>query len=331
MDCFKNTIGLKEQCTSTSGLYINSLGINETMLNDIITSEHSSALEFLEEQSNFAVEQIKSSVISKLLPYFKSKTVLQEGHVGEIKDNKILVSGVNGKYRGVYLNLLKTNSWLKMNISKGYLFTNYTGSIDLKIIDITQGKILDTIQVDAVAGENVEFSINKVYKNFKRGQKLFIGYDTTGKDSYKVVTDAGCNGCKLPSTSGNNYVTLIPKQLNVASSFTFTTLENSSDLAGLQLDYSVQCDHESWMCTLNNLLATPILYKTAYLIMDYALTNRTRVNYTKIDIDWIKERKAEFDFEYNRHIQSVLQNVNAPNDALCFICNDIVRHNTMLP
>lgn len=330
MNCFENIIGLKEQCTATSGLYINSLGINEKMLNDIITSEHTGALDFLNDMTAFATEQVKASVYAKMMPYFKSKSVLYDGHVGQIENNKVLVSGVNSKYRGVYLNLNTINGYFALHVAKGYLFTNYTGTIDIYIIDLIQGRVLDIVNANVVAGENVEFIINKSYLNRKRPLKLFIGYDTTGIDSYKVTTDAGCSGCNKPSIS-SSYITSIPKQLNVSGTWTFSALENSNDLAGLQLDYSLQCDRESWMCTFSNLLATPILYKTAYQIMDYAITNRTRVNYTKIDINWMKDRKAEFDFEYNRHLQSVLQNIQVPNDSYCFICNDVVRHNTLLP
>lgn len=331
MNCFENIIALKEQCTIKTGLYINSLGINESMLNDIITSEHSSANEFLKEMTDFAVKQVKSSMYSAILPYLKSNSILEEGHVGDVKDNKVTVNGTNGAYKGVYLNLTTINGYFGLNIAKGALFTNHTGSVSLDIIDITKGIILDSINVNLVAGENVEFSIKKTYFNNKRNLKIFVGYDSTNIQSYKTTTSGDCAGCKGSSRVGSNYISSTSKQLPVSSSLTISSLSSSSDTGGLQLDYSIQCDQESWMYTYTNLLATPILYKTAYQIMEYALTNRTRVNYTKIDTDWMKDRKEEFDFEFNRHLKSVLSNIQIPNDRYCFICNNSVKHATMLP
>lgn len=326
MKCFENLIGLKEQCQSSSGLYINSLGINESMLNDIITSEHSTASEFLNEMALFAFRQVKASVYAKLLPFIKTNTVLENIHVGEIVDDKIIVNGINNKYKGVYLGLNNINGYYTIYLSKGSLFTNYNGIIAVKIIDITTGNILDSINVTTTAGNNVIFDINKAYNNNKRELKLFIGYDSSNINSYKVVNKKYCQGCVSKSL-----VSVYERQINITSTLTFSSLETANDTGGLQLDLSVQCDKEGWLCTYKNLLATPILYKTAYLILDYAITNRTRVNYTKIDIDWAKDRKAEFDFEFNRQMQSVLQYINVPNDRNCFICNDVVAFNTLLP
>ena len=201
--------------------------------------------------------------------------------------------------------------------------------------DLFQNKLIDTIPITAVSGQTITVYPNKTYKSVRKELDIIFVYDATAFSSVKTtITSGGCKSCGSGGslTKLNEYLSTRSITILAADAKTETNLTVAADTGGLSLIYSIQCNYEDWLCTIANAIAMPILFKTGYEIMDYALNNSLRLNTTTtINIDNVKARRDEYNERYQTSIEALLQNIKLPQDEKCFECRRKSKNIVILP
>lgn len=335
--CFENIIGYDSGCTesaSTSGLHASQVGITKKFISQIITSDFSGETDFHTKKLSAAVSDVVNSIHANLQPKYKAVSVVDNFKTGIFLENKQIVNAAS-VYKGIIFDLNSERSYLDFFISSLELFVNYSGTIPILIVDLLQGKILDTIDVTTVAGEIKTIYPAKLYSSKKRRLQLFIGYDASLIPSYKtVLRDSSCSSCIPTYRVRNSYETIMSATIPLTSSFIRSNVSSSNDSGGLSITHSLSCNHRDWLCTMSNLLAYPILYKYASLVFEFALTESPNERYNTSDTnnaDLIKQRLDFANQKYIESISAVYQNMKIPQDEKCFECKQSNRHAIVLP
>lgn len=336
-DCFDGLIALRGTCddaVSVYSLWINELGIDAEFIEQVITKDYKSPQDFFDRKKRWAIQNVVSQIHNHTRPKYKTATVVDQMKVGFYADNLAYIAG-DGSLKGINVNLCNSNSSLDFFLNKICLQINQTVTVSVEVYDLLQDKLLDTIDVDCVAGEISCAFPNKTYPTNRNRLDLFIGYDSTGISGNKTTLSecVNCNGHSY-SRLNNNYETISAAKIGVADQKVHQNLDQSSDTGGLSIVHSLSCNHESWLCSISNQLGMPVLYKTAAMIYDHALSaaqdNRVNTAVT-MNQDILKERFEKMEFLYAQSMDNLIQNVKPPHDEICFVCRDNVRHAVVLP
>lgn len=330
--CFDNIISFRGKCTDTtptSGLWTDQIGLHKAEMEKYFTFPYESVDNFFDDQFNMALNDIKTQINSSFLPKYRSTSIIANARLGYTLDNMTLKTGSTNKYRGIEIETRAGNSNVEVFISELSLFLDTTGTVTIKVYDLNQNLMIDSFTVDAIANKIITVYPAKTYQTSRRKLNLAFVYDTTLYDSFETrISETSCGGCGHNSvyTAVNPYVNSRAIEIDSASDFILSSITNLSDTAGMGLIYSVNCNHKDWICSASNLLATPLLYKTAYNIVNYGLLASSRQN-AKVNenTDKLKERIAYYDFKYLESMKDILQNMQPPKDPLCFECNDRIK------
>lgn len=325
-DCLYNLIGMDNLCVnipSTSGYYISQVGITKNFLSQIITKDFKDEEDFFIKKRDFAIDTLAKNIHTYFQPKYKAFSVVDQFSAGRILQNKNLVSPT-GKYKGILFSLNAPKSSLDFFLSQIGFFGNYTGDVSIKVIDLIQGEIIDTFTIAAVANEVIYVNPLRTYKALNRRLQLFICYDDTGIDTYKVtLNDSTCSNCTAANRISNAYEAISSNTLNTSDSLIQSSLVSSEDTGGLIVTHSLQCNHTDWLCSRSNLLALPALYKTACEILQFALyeSPNSRTNTVESNnYDLLKERLKYTEGKFAESINSFLASAQTPDDENCYRC-----------
>lgn len=336
MACFDNLIGLKGGCDnsnlSANALYLNTLGISREFIESILNEDYASVDAFLEDKIFLASDQIKNDIYGHFTSKFNVTSLIEGVRLGQYYDYPTLVPALNG-YKGLQMRIWNETTFAKLYVSTIKTYFNYTGQVDLFVYDLKQGKLLDTISVDSIANEIVETRVDKIYKSEGEDLNLVVIYDASAFQSYATsFLNAGCVTCNRGGVyMQNKYVYSTGVIFDDGDPITQTYLNGNSDLGGLSLVYSLECDHDAWICTHGNFFSSAMLYKTAYLITQYADLMSNTYSTINIDRDKLKERMEYYEFEYNKRLEAGVKNLKLPSGDLCFSCNRLRMNKTILP
>lgn len=337
LECFEDIIGLKGSCdtpTSNSGLWIDDVGIELEELDSIINKAQSDSIAFFESKRDFAIKQIIALIHTHFSDKYKTNTVLRSGRIGYGKENQEVVAAL-ASLKGIELELCNEDSFVDVFVSQLSLQVNFNGAVNVLVYDLFQNKLLDTIPITAVSGQTVTVYPNKLYKSNRKALDIIFVYDATTFGSVKTtVTQTGCKSCGDGGSmvNLNQYLSTRSISILAADAKIESSLTASGDTGGLSLMYSIQCNYDEWLCTISNSIALPILFKTAYEIMDYTINNSYRLNTsTTINIDTAKARREEYNMRYQTSIEALLQNIKLPQDEKCFECRQKSKHVVILP
>lgn len=337
LDCFEGLVSLKGTCDDTPSLnsvYINELGIDTTFIEQILTGDYADVTDFWERKRIWAVQNVVNQIHNHVRPKYKTTTVIDRMKVGFYGDNLDYVAG-NGKLVGINISLCNTNSFLDFFLNQISLQVSATQTITVLVYDLMQNRLLDTIEVDAVADEITTVYANKTYRANLNKMDLLIVYDSTGVSANKTTLSEclNCSG-RTYSKLNNSYEKITATQITSTDGKITANLEAATYTGGLSIVHSLHCNHESWLCAISNSLAMPLLYKTAAVIYDHALTgandNRTNTPTTS-NREYYKERLEKMEYLYAQSMDSLLQNIKPPANDICFECRDNVRHKVVLP
>lgn len=335
MSCFDNIISVKGGCndvTPLSGYYINNL-VSLDELNSFVGKEYADGEALAVDKITFATQQITGIVYNHFASKFRANSLLDGMRVGFPSDNLQVKAGSAATYEGINLELCNTSSFLDVHISTISLQVDVTANVSVYVYNLITGLLLDTIVVPAVAGKIVTANVGKTYSADRRKLNLIFVYDTSAINSYNTTINNtnGCASCG-GNTYSNSYMTYRGVSIPSASQKIKSNLVSQSDTAGLSVVYSVSCNHSEWLCTFNNLIALPILYKAGAEIMEYARlqSKRTNSNIT-IDLEKLKERNDIYELKFRELLDGILQNLKLPSDNRCFECNPRSRHTVILP
>lgn len=333
LPCFENIINIRGLCEnedSKSGLYANDIDINRDFLEAIITRQFSGPLDFHERKLAFAIKQVVDQVLTFMQPNFRTNTLLESFRIGQHQDNLSIVAGDANFLKGINVDLWNCNSYLDFFLQEISLQLTVTGNVDVKIYDLIQGKLLNTITVACVANEMVKAYPQLTIKSDRQKLNLFIGYDSTGISSNTTTlrSSAGCTSCNT-SAINNPYEHIAAVKIDTGASKVKNNLRAMSETGGLSIVHSLSCNHESWLCSFSKIIAMPILYRYGIEVMEFALnvSPNDRINTTlNINTDEIKSRRDTYQRWYNESFADKIQNIKTPSDKECFTCRENVRH-----
>jgi hypothetical protein len=293
--------------------------------------DNGSASEFIDEKIDFAIENVKAEVNGYFQKQYIPKTILDDRRAGYFDQDKVEVAA-EAKYKGLELELCDQDTYYELYVNAIETYLNYTGDVDVLIIDTITGQTLDTVTVASVAGQVVTTHVGKSYKAEKRKRRIGFVYDATSIPNYKTsLIGEGCTACN----EGRYNLSGIVKGRNIEYGLLETpilsNIDSNSDTSGISVRFNVSCDNESWMCNYRNLLAMPILYRTAELIMDYALFNSDRINSSAVKKNMFEARQMKYHEDYEKTLKNVLHNMNTPKDGMCFNCSRSAKYVTTLP
>lgn len=336
MACFDNLIGLKGGCgndnLSTNALYLNTLGISREFIESIINEDYEDVDSFLSDKIFLASDQIKNDIYGHFTSKFNVTSIIEGVRLGQFYDYPTLVPAIQG-YKGLQMRIWNETTFAKLYVSTIKTYFAYTGEVDLLVYDLKQGKLLDTITIDSIANEIVETRIDKVYKSEGEDLNIVFIYDASSFQSYATsFLNAGCVTCNRGGAyMQNKYVYSTGVTFDDGEPITQTYLNGQSDLGGISLVYSLECDHDAWICTHANFFVSAMLYKTAYLISQYADLMSNTYSTANIDREKLKERMEYYEFEYNKRLEAGVKNLKLPSGDVCFSCNRLRMNKTILP
>lgn len=334
-ECFDDVIALRGACTAitpTSGLYLDQFGVNLNEINQYIGSEYAKGEDLYEDKKAFSIDLIANIILTALHPKLKGASLIDSHRIGYFNDSLVSVSG-DATYNsgGINIRINNTGSYVQMMIAEISVHLNYTGEVNLYLADLRQNKILQSFQIQSVAGEYGTIYPQYKIESPRQITDLFLFRDTNSKPSYRTnVNDTDCVSCY--PTNRNGMVSATAAMMNGGVPIIRGNMQGANNTAGISVVYSLSCNHRSWLCSFSNLLAVPLGYKIAAEIVDYGMNNSTqRINTAKIvDRDVMDKRKAEYEFKFRESLDNVLKNIRY-TDNVCFECNKSVANIIALP
>lgn len=334
--CFTNLIsigGCRNEAVPTSGLMMNEIGITLSELEQYISGDYPNGEVLFNTKLKFSLNVVFNSLQAFLSPKYKAHSIISSSRAGQFLDNKSVVAGQANFLKGIYFDLINTTSYVDIFISQISLHTDFTGDIPIYFYDLVQDRILETLTMSAIAGEVSILAVNKVFKSNRKKLSLAIVYDSEGINSYRTVLRTDCSGCSDPYIT-NQYLRIKGLKLPELLPKIVGNVSAQQDTAGMSVEYSIQCNHSDYLCTMNNMIALPVIYKTAAELMEYALniSVNTRANTTNtINRDVLKDRYDFYERKYKEFMKTLLNSVLIPSDEKCFVCYQKSKHEVILP
>lgn len=336
--CYESLLGLRD-CTLTdpiTGLYIDTLGITSPLLDQFITSQYQTGVELFEDKRSLAWRKVSSDFISRLSPMMKADTIIDSMRIGQVLTNSSNTDTAlgAGNYGGIRVKIdPNSTSFLTFNLSD-FSIAIPAASVDTEVLvfDMTTGLKIDSF-IYSVG--SVDQYINKNFKAKRRKADLAFVYESL-VDTYRFTVKKGsCTDCggNIKDAHICPFVDASGIQLTTDGT-TILTSSSAKYTQGMSLVYNVNCDRDSWLCSIGSLLSLALAYGTAVEIYDYALTisPTKRVNTAvTITIDQLTQARSIAADKYNIELQSVLQNMRLPNDVHCFDCQRNIKYVTALP
>jgi len=336
--CYESLLGLRD-CTLTdpiTGLYIDTLGITSQLLDQFHTGQYQTGVELLQDKRSLAWRKVSSDFISRLSPMMKADTIIDSMRIGQVLTNSSNTDTAlgAGNYGGIRVKIdPNSSSFLTFNLSDFSIAIPAT-SVDTEVLvfDMTTGLKIDSF-IYSVG--SVDQYINKNFKAKRRKADLAFVYESL-VDTYRFTVKKGsCTDCggNIKDAHICPFVDASGIQLTTDAT-TILTSSSAKYTQGMSLVYNVNCDRDSWLCSIGSLLSLALAYGTAVEIYDYALTisPTKRVNTAvTVTIDQLTQARSIAADKYNIELQSVLQNMRLPNDVHCFDCQRNIKYVTALP
>jgi len=315
-------------------LWLDDAGVSLRELNDIVTADYKNGEELFTTKRDFAITSLINQIHGHFSSRYKSNSIISGARIGKVQDNMKEIAPVAGAWKGLTVDFCNHKSFVDFYLSDVSLFVKHTGNITIKIFDLLQDKEVHSFTVAAVSGKIITVNVAQLFKSDRRKLSLFIGYLSTGITSYQVTAGTGgCVGCGSVNTYLHTpYLTAHGGSITNSSTKIDNNVAGAADTAGISLNYSLQCNHQDWLCTISNTLALPVLYKTAAEIAGFALLNSNRQNSsTIIDLERWEKRRDEYEFKYRESFDNVLKHIKLPSDNACYECKEMARHAIILP
>lgn len=335
MACLDNIIGVRSECSDTTptfSLYIDQL-VSTKEMEKFVDQPHDTVSDLFGERLGMAIDEVRTDVYNHFTGNYITRSILDSKRIGIFDEHRAVSSPIASTYKGMEVRMNQTTSSMKFVLSGIKFYSDHTGSVDVKVYNTISGELLDTITVAAVADEMVEVVVSKEYSSNLEPLYLGFVYDSTGVDAFKsTVGLTGCSSCSNTAYhSVNSWLQTRAINNSTASEVVQDNITGTSDTGGLSIVYSVECDHKGWMCNQKSILARPILYKTAELIMEYALFGTDRFNDHNTKKQSYTDRQLMYSEKYDKLMKSVLKNMRMPQNDPCLKCERTNRLATSLP
>lgn len=339
MSCLSGSIGIRGCGQSSASLYINDLtGINVPDFDKVVNVEHKNGIAALQTIIETAESLVLLDINNYLKGKFELRSIIDNDTVGYFYDNKELISAATGSYIGYEVRVDKV-PYVDFYLSQIRLFVNNTGTVNVKVWDLIQGKVIKTVAVSAVAGEIVTVdNVDLCVKSQKQRIHLFIGYESTFQ-SYRTsyvspyAASPGYESCGKLCGYGygvGDQIYVSQRTMPTSATPVYNSLVGSDTPGGLSIGYSLQCSFDNVICNARNQFDQAIWYKCGELIMQ-EMKHSKRLNGV---VTCYKDSHDELmKFYRNEHIQKMadaLLTMRMP-ESICWQCTPPVRTRTQLP
>lgn len=344
--CIESLLGLRgcESAEPSTGLYIDDLGINQTLLGQLITDQYRNGVELFEDKRAFAWRKLSSDVLTRLTPMMKSDTIIESKRVGQVVSNYANVQTALGlgNYGGIRLKIdPNTVSYLNFYLADINLAIDSANvNVPVLIFDMTTGKLLETI---SYAEGSLDQYIGKTFTSAKRKLDIAIVYQSSMNSAKFTPKKGTCTSCGGGPREAHicPFVDAIGIELTTDGTNVLTS-KSSKYTTGMSITYNVNCDRQGWMCSIGGSMALSLAYATAVEIYNYALTvsPNQRVN-TAVVVnrgsnkseltEGIMAARDIAQTRYNEELGATLQNMRLPDDNHCWDCRKNMKYVTALP
>ena len=339
MQCLSNLIGISRSAgsTSESGLFLEDINITLERGEATYEGTQLSGLAFLQSKIDFASKEIVQDLITALRQNkpgrkaFTENSILENGIVGYYRDNlPVLAAGTTLK--GAEIRI-EGYPYTELHISQLSLMAQVDATTNIYVYDLLQDKLLDTIEITTVAGDIASVDVNKTYKNNGQILDIAILFDSSIATYITDVNKSwrGCYSCKGNKGHRGKYIYSQGISMAAGSPKIRSNVQASTGgTAGLSVQYSVNCTLDNFVCSIKNLLASPILYKTGQLYYEY-LANTSRINSkTKINGEDAIALAARCESQWREKLDNLINGIQLPNDV-CFKCESPITRRVILP
>lgn len=319
MNCIDRFIGIKDPCDNTVySHYMDSIGITLDELNQYNLINDATGKQLFEDKKEFSWKILTESMIAHLGSYIKGNTVDENSTVGYYPTNPSIIATQN-KLVGIEIESCKEGSPIGLYVSTLRLDVDFTGIVDVFVYDLNTRRLIDTLQVDAIAGEQVDLQVNKYYKTDRQSLHLGFLYDSQFSASQNHVRKGYCTTCNV-SLGWANCSRMI--KARGISGTSVNNLKWNHSAFGMFIDFSIQCDYELWLCGFANKLVLPLMYLIGAELMGYSIesSGKVRNNNAVLDVEVNAARRDGMMMKYHEHLNLVLKSVNIPQDEYCFNC-----------
>jgi len=196
--CFDKLLGLHE-CSlpePTTGLYIDSLGINTTLLGQLITDQYNNGVELFEDKRSFAWRKLSGDVLNRLNPVMKADTVIENKRVGQVLTDysNIQTALGAGRYGGIRLTINPNNlSYLQLYVSDILLAIDSPNTnVPVLVFDMTTLKLVYSFTYGT---GGVEQFIGKEFAAGRRKLDLAIVYEMDVNAPKFIPKKGSCYDC----------------------------------------------------------------------------------------------------------------------------------------
>lgn len=331
--CFENLIGIKTQCgeptVPDSGYYLQDLPLINLKLADSVSDGVDSGYQYLKDKLDFATNNLANDVRTRMAPYFLQNSVIENMQVGFYQDNRQFNPGIADTYKGIQIRVSEYQ-YLNVFLSSVSIYCDYTGQIEIKVIDLVQSKVLDTIPINAVAGQIVTIPLFKNYASNGQYVNLFIGYDSTGIASYtsNIWTQPGrfgaCSTCRPCHTLRNKYLILYSRSLPKQGPWLMNSVKGINECGGLSVTVSLNCSIDKWLCQMKSALSFALLYRAGIEILKEAINSPRFNSLITLGKEQMRAILEDYEMEYGKAMDGVFKNLRLPND-ICFKCNSKIN------
>lgn len=328
--CLDDLIGDDNGCATRTGrLYLRDVGISEDFIKAILTKENASSATFMEDRRRLATEYVTNDLITHYDEFTTGRTFIDSDRIGKYPQTESLVSADSNYLHGMVVEVCTPASNTRILISKIEFYGETSGPVTVTIQDLRDGRTLETVTIDAVAGQVSTIETDIAISCGRERKRLLI---TTDQDVYykSTVLGDGCARCK-----GNRYRNGVLEasqyMLPVGDKAIWNNLAPGPDAGGLSIVATVQCDPLGWLCEVKAALALPLLYCLGREIFTIALYNFDRYGIQNLRKQDVEKRRDEFEAHYAKAMNDLFKTALVPNDGICFVCRERTSSSIILP
>ena len=329
MQCLENLVGLRGACadiTSTAFVFTDPHVTKRELADLIDQQDYPQGVDyFFQDLRRQAALEVVAGVNAAFAERYLARTVIQTTGIGDYGDTLTATTGA-ALLKGVRLFRPYELPNVAYRITRVGFMGQYTGMVTVQFIDGITGQVLGTVDVDAVDGVPTYVEVNDLY----RVRVLHVCYDATGIDAYKTTTgyESTCFTCP-DHWAVNGVFSAMAFTAPLATPLVRTTV---TDMGGLLIDVSMECDSESWLCSIKQQLAMPMLWKVCELAMGYGANVSGRSNTATVrDAEKLAARQMMFNERYQAAFEAALKQAQVPNDPQCFVCKRSSRIAVSIP
>lgn len=315
IECLVGHVGLKRVVDSpTSDVFINDLnGITTNQFeNTREIDENDGILESWNTLEGRAIRSLETDIKFNLKKYFKNHQTIDTGITGFIDDNELADHG-SGKYAGWLFDVSSFAQALKIEINDIRVTLASAQDFNVKIFDANTGEELFTKAVTGSAGLNI-VKILKSYAIYNHN-KIFVVYDTV--IPIRIFNDPSVPGV-ISQGSLSTATTVLAKNIGASE-------------VGMAVGYNVKCSIEEFVCSRLELFLEPYLRKLGIEFLKASRDSDDFSRYNLLDTEQSKELIDEFTQEYKDLLDSTFEDLQVPDDGICFICNKAISKRVLIP